>query len=259
MKHLSSIRNLMEEGQVVEAKTALENLLELGPHNLEALKIKASIFAAEGKFKEEEKIWHQILELTPDDEDAIEYIQQRQIDFYFTDDLPGGARRFLAYPRALVKISLIGLMCCMSFLMLTKVSEEKAWGMTPELIYLAFLLLVICPWIGIIYTWSRSLKNVVTSYEGIEVAARFKNYAYKWNELKEVCLVSAFNPFEPDLRLLIVPMKNGHNPISIDLNEESTSIRARSFLINELLNHYPNARYVCEKELTIQKNLVRHF
>jgi tetratricopeptide (TPR) repeat protein len=259
MKHLSTIKELMEDGHVREAKTALENLLELGPNNLEALKIKAGIHASEGRFKEEEKIWHQILEADPEDEDAIDYIQQRQIDFYFTDDLPGGARRFLAYPRALVKISLLGLIGCISFLMLTKLSEQKEWGLTPEMVFGAFIVLVICPWVGIIFTWAKSLKNVVTSLEGIEIATRFKRYAYKWPELKEVYLVSAPNPFDPDLKMILIPTDSSHRPISIDLNEGSTSIRARTFLVNELSNHYPDVIYLCEDDLKISDNPPRHY
>lgn len=258
MRHLSEIRKLMETGQVTEAKSALENLLELGPANLEALKIKAGIFAAEGRFQEEEKVWHRILEMSPDDEDAIDYIQQRQIDFYFTDDLPGGARRFLAYPRALVKISVLGLLGCTSFLMLTRLSE-KSWGLTPEAIFGAFLILVILPWVGIIWTWARSLKNVVTSLDGIQVSTRFKRFVFRWADLDKIYLLHAANPFDPDLKLLLIPKDNEERPINIDLNESSSSIRARSFLVNELFIYFPDVVHQCEDEVDLGSAHPRHY
>ena len=248
----------MEQGQVDEARGALDDLLALGPGNLEALKVKAAIFGSEGRFRDEEQIWHQILEANPEDEDAVEYVQQRQIDFYFTDDLPGGSRRFLAYPRALVKISLLGLIGCVSFLLLTKVAEQEKWSFGPELIFASFFFFVICPWIGILASWSTSLKNIVTGLDGLIIATRFKSYAYKWTELKSICLVYANNPLDPDLRLMFTP-SDGSRPILVDLNEGSSSIKARTYLVNELSHYFPEITYSHEDQVLATELRPRHY
>lgn len=251
MKHISAIEKLIEGGEVVEARSALDNLLELGPNNLDALKLQALIFSSEGKFKEEERVWYRILEIANDDEDAIEYVQQRQIDFYFTDDLPGGGRRFVAYSRALVKISFIGLMGCISFLLLTKVASQRGWQLTPEGIGSAFLVMVILPWVAIIYTWVRSLRNITVSYEGIDVLMRFRRLFFRWEDIKEISLVSTGHPGDPNLRLIIESLNPEIRSLVLDLNEDSSSIRARSFLVNEILAHRPQIQICHETDVDI--------
>ncbi len=252
MKHITAIQQMIDEGEYREASNALDNLLELGPNNLEALKIKASLFAAEGRFKEEERIWQRILQSANDDEDAIEYLQQRQIDYYFTDDLPGGGRRFLAYPRALVKISLFGLVGCISFLMITRLSEQKGWALTGETIFAAFGLLVLSPWLAIIYTWVRSLKNITVTYRGIEVATRFNRLFYEWENICQISLVSSANPTAPHLRLLIEPKAKDPRPFCLNLDEDSTSIKARTFLLSEIALHRFDIRYIDERKVDMK-------
>ena len=249
----------MEDGQVQEAKDALENLLYLGPNNVDALKIKAGILSAEGRFKEEEQIWYQILEINEEDEDTLDYIHQKQIDFYFTDDLPEGGRRFLAYPRALVKISLLGLIGCISFLLVTKLAESKSWELGAEMIFTSFLILVISPWVAIIYIWVRSLKTITISYRGIDVTTRLKNHKFAWDDLERISLTHSINPFEPDLSLLLVPKDQELRPLKIDLNEGSSSIRARTFLVNEIQSHHPNLDYVLDETIDLSQRKPRNF
>ena len=189
MKHVAAIKELLEDGKTEEAQSALENLLALWPSNVEALKIKATVFASEGRFQEEERTWYEILEINNEDEDAIDYIQQRQVDFYFTDDLPGGGRRFLAYPRMLVRVSLLGLIGCISFLMLTKLVDDKTFLLSPNSIFISFMVLVISPWLGIIYVWLKSLRNITVHRHSIEISTRLKKMDYKWEDIDKLYLI----------------------------------------------------------------------
>lgn len=259
MRHIGAIKKMMEEGQVDQAKEALENLLELGPHNLEALKMKAALYAAEGRFLEEEKTWHQIIEISHDDEDALEFIQQRQIDFYFTDDLPGGGRRFLAYPQAFVKISLLGLLGCITFLLVTRLVEQKQWSLSPEVLFLTFLVLVISPWVGILYTWVKSLKNITISFEGLRVESRLKSHHFPWEDLKGIYLVYNQNPLDPELQLVLTPKDDQKTSVAIDLSEGSSSIRARSFLVNEVSAHSLGVEHIPADQFSFPKGSVVHY
>ena len=248
MKHVPAIKALLEEGQTEEAQSALENLLAIGPYNIEALKIKATIYAAEGRFQEEEKTWYEILEINNEDDDAIDYIQQRQVDFYFTDDLPGGGRRFLAYPRLLVRVSLLGLIGCISFLMLTKLADDKTFNLSPDVIMASFMILVISPWLGIIYVWLKSLRSITVHRNSIEVSTRLKNLDYKWEDLEKLYLIHSATPLDPDLRLLIIPKNKEHRPLQFDLNDDTSAIRARNILVREIIHYSENLQFISENK-----------
>jgi tetratricopeptide (TPR) repeat protein len=63
MKHVTSIKKIIESGDREEAQQAIDNLLELGPNNLEALKLKAMLYSSEGRFSEEAQVWHRVLQV----------------------------------------------------------------------------------------------------------------------------------------------------------------------------------------------------
>ena len=136
MSHVAKIKSMLDQGEVNEAQDALENLLELGPNNVEALKLKAFLYMAQGRFNEEEKVWQKVFEVDQEDPDAIEFLQRKHMEdrehYYFTDILPEGGRRYLAYPRTLVNISLIGLIGCISFLLLTRLSDDFEFATSPR-------------------------------------------------------------------------------------------------------------------------------
>ena len=242
MRHVSAIRKLIAEGNVREAEAALDNLLELGPSNVDALKLKAMIFGAEGRFRDEEQIWSHILKIDQEDPDAIGYIHKRHIEdrehYYFTDDLPGGGRRFLAYPRALVNISVVGLMGCIGFLMLTRLAERFPVLQVPTVVLVSFLILLISPWVGIIVSYCRSIRAIDVSHLGVGFATRFNSTQLKWPDVEKICLTYSNDPNEPDLRLVVIPRDPRIRPVEVDMNETSSPIRARSHLVNEISMHY---------------------
>ncbi|MBQ47608.1 MAG: hypothetical protein CMP10_09110 [Zetaproteobacteria bacterium] len=256
MKHIENIERLLEKGHTEDAWEALDNLLTLGPNNVAALKLKAFLYKGQGRFAEEEGLWHKIYDIDNEDLEALEFIQKRQLEdrehYYFTDDLPDGGRRFLAYPRSLVKISIIGLMGCLAFLMLTRVIEQNQWTNGPIIILISFFFLVISPWVAIIWTWSHSIRSVEINKSGIEVTTRFKSFPFKWNELDRICLAYSPDPNEPDLRLVLLPKSPYTRPIEIDMNEESSAIRARIHLITEISTSYYPIGYEDHSKLELE-------
>lgn len=247
MRHVTAIRQLLDQGQRAEAKSALEDLLSIGPSNLEALKLKALLYAGEGRFPEEEKVWLRILEIDREDPDAIQFIIKKQIEdrehYYFTDDLTGGGRRFLAYPRLLIRISMLGLIGCVSFLMLTRVLEAYPDFNRPEFVLSAFGVMVISPWLGILWTYFRSVRSVSVTRLGLEVATRTRAFRFTWAELGTVSLSHSQDPNEPNLRLVLIPRDQKNRCIIIDLNEETSAIRARTHFVHELHHHCANFTY----------------
>jgi len=246
MKHVSAIKDIVAKGQFEEAHQALEDLLELGPNNMEALKLKAALFQHVGRFDEEENVWRRIIEVDHEDEEAIAYFQRSQLEdrehYYFTDPLPGGGRRFLAYPRALVSVSFVGLLGCVSFLLLTRTSGENLTR-SPLVLFAAFALLVLSPWIAIIYLYLRTLRSINVTSPGFEVTTRFKNFLYPWTAIKQIYLAHSDNPETSDLRLIIVPQDNTQPPMSIDFGEDTSAVRARRHLLQEIRDYHHDIRY----------------
>ena len=263
MKHVNAIEKMIEDGKVEEAHQSLEELLEIGPNNVQALKLLAALYVHEGRFDKEERIWHRIYDVDNEDDDTIEYFQKSQLEdrehYYFTDVLPGGGRRFIAYPRSLVNISMVGLMGCVGFLMLTRMSTEQEILKSPAAVMTFFLVLVISPWIGIIYTWAKSLRSVTVTSSHIEVKTRFRTFHYDWNQISKISLAHSQNPSDEELRLVVVPHEHHSTPsISIDFSEDTSSIRARRYLINEIKDFHSQIEYDILEDLQLSKKTTVH-
>lgn len=253
MRHVAQIKEIVASGDVPKAHEALEDLLALGPNNLEALKLKAQLFAREGRFLEEAKIWDRVLQVDREDPDAISFLFKQQAEdrehFYFTDHLPGGARRYLAYPKSLVTTSILGLLGCIIFLTLTKLGDNFPLLNQAHIMLASFGIFVLTPWLAIIYNYLRSLKHITISQHGIEIASRFRTLDYKWNDLERVSLAHDLRSDSADLSLVIVPRDKQASALKIDMNDDSSSIRAKGHLINEITLFFD--RFYHEKLSTI--------
>ena len=247
MRHVAHIKKIVEEGQRDEALVAIENLLYLGPKNLEALKLKALIFASEGKFEDETQVWLRILQIDNEDVDAIEFFLRKQHEdrehFYFTDPIANGGRRYLAYPRKMFTAALLGLFGCGVFVTISRMSTVYPVLGRPTTLLSAFGILVLLPWIAIMWSWARSLKSLSVISQGITAQTRFKSLAYKWTDLNEVVLANDGNPYDPTLWLVIRPNDIAATPLLIDLSEASSSLRARSHLIRDVMQLAPQFRF----------------
>lgn len=238
MRHVNTIRKLVDEGEAEQAHEALDNLLALGPSNVEALKLRADLFRRVGRLTEESKIWLKIIDVDREDADAIDYFYQQQVEdrehFYFTEDLPEGGRRYLAYPKSLVNTSVLGLLGCMTFLVITRFADVYPALADPTLLLGMFLILVASPWIGIIVTFLRAIRYVSISDKGLELASRFRVYRYDWNHLDHLALAHSANPGDSSLSLVIVPKDADATAIYLDVGDSSSAIRARTYLIREI-------------------------
>jgi tetratricopeptide (TPR) repeat protein len=262
MKHVTHIRKIVEKGHLEEAHKAIEELLELGPKNLEALKLKAALFDHVGRFEDEELLWRRIIDIDSEDEDAIQYFQKAQLEdrehYYFTDPLPGGGRRFLAYPRTLVSVSFIGLIGCVSFLLLTRANGQMI-TQSPFLLLAAFLLMVVSPWLAIIWLYVRTIRSINVTSAALEVCTRFKTFRYPWPEIQQICLAHSGEPAEGELKLMILPLEKSTLPMSIDFAEATSAVRARRHLIQEIRDYFQDIRYEQMDSLPVDNRSIRRF
>ncbi len=262
MKHVTQIRKIVEQGHLDEAHRAIEDLLEMGPKNLEALKLKAALFEHVGRFDEEEGTWRRIIDIDNEDDDAIQYFQKAQLEdrehYYFTDPLPGGGRRFLAYPRTLVSVSFVGLIGCVTFLLMTRVNGQMI-TQSPLLLLSAFVLMVVSPWLAIIYLYVRTIRAINVTSTAIEVSTRFKTFRYAWPDIQQICLAHSGEPEEGELKLVIVPREKNTAPMSIDFSEATTAVRARRHLIQEIRDYFHDIRYEQIDSLPVDRRSFRRF
>jgi hypothetical protein len=263
MLHVKQIREIVDAGQADEAHQALDQLLALGPNNTEALKLRARLLESEGRFADEAKIWDKIAQVDREDPDAVAFLMRRQLEdrehFYFTDDVPGGGRRFLAYPRALINNSAMGLIGCIAFLLSTRLSHRFPIFADPVVMLSLFSLFVMVPWLSIVWVYFRSLRSLTVSQVGVAVSTRIKTRALNWADVDKVCLARAFGPKGHGLTLVFLPKDSAAKPIEIDLNHGSSAIRARSYLIREISRHFHEPEYLRREQLGLERRSVAQY
>ena len=262
--HVKDITKFVESGQHDDALTALDDLLLLGPGNTNALKLKAFILHQQGLFRDEEAIWHSIIDKDPEDLDAIEYLYRRHIEerehFYFTDDLPQG-RRYLANPRSLMNMTLLLLVGCVLFLTVSGYGRKYLFLASPDVMVSLFGLMVVLPLLGILTTYLRSLREVLVSVRGIRIITLLRAYEFSWTDLDSIHLAHFCRPAgDMGLSLLIFPNKQvAPEPIEIDLSPDRSSLRARTFFIDEIRKHFAGLAYSKRENLELGSRRIQSF
>ncbi len=263
MLHVKQIREIVDQGQSDEAHAALDQLLALGPNNTEALKLRARLLEAEGRFHEEARIWDRIAQVDREDPDAVAFLMRRQLEdrehFYFTDDVPGGGRRFLAYPRALINNSAMGLIGCIAFLLSTRLTPRFPVLADPVAMLSLFGFFVMLPWLSIVWVYFRSIRSLTVSQTGVSVSTRVKTRVLAWGEIDKVYLARTFSPKGTGLTLVFLPKGQEVKPIEIDLNHGSSCIRARSYLVREISRHFQEPEYARREVLGLEQRRITSY
>jgi tetratricopeptide (TPR) repeat protein len=263
MMHVKQIQKIIDEGRTEEAHEALEQLLCLGPHNTEALKLRAMLYGQKGRFAEEARAWERIITIDGEDPDAISYFRLRHLEdrehFYFTDDLPDGGRRFIAYPKSLVRSTFYALGGCLSFLCLSRLAVIYPAMESPAVLMPIFTIFVILPWIWTITAWLRAIRYISLTRERIEFSTRIKTLWLEWKAVQGVYLVHNIEPNSAKLSLVIIPIDPEQPAIDIDLSVESSAIRARSYLLKEVATLYGEPIIASLQELKLGSRPVLKF
>ena len=258
--HVRQIRESIDSGKTDEAHDALDQLLALGPQNTEALKLRASLYESEGRFVDEARVWDKVSTVDREDPDAIAFLLRRQLEdrehFYFTDDVPGGGRRFMAYPRRLINNSALGLIGCIAFLLSTRVSVSFPVFADPSVMISMFGVCVLLPWLSIMVVYFRSIRSITLNSSIITVSTRLRAHTFQWQELERVCLARTASGRGPYLSLVLLPKDRTVTPIEIDLNQGSTAIRARSYLIREIARLFCEPEYLRREALDLERRKV---
>ncbi|MBI2602708.1 MAG: hypothetical protein HYW48_06610 [Deltaproteobacteria bacterium] len=262
VKRVEDIRSLIDRGEFEEAQTSLDGILELGPRNLEALKLKAFLYSCQGRFEDEASTWRKIIEVDPEDEAAMlffhkSFIEERERE-YFTDLLPSGARRFLAHPRNVINASFLGLIGCAIFLSVSNLARKYIILTTPLISFLLFLLLVGVPWVVIFVAYFRSIRDVTIGVDGILVRTRTKSYALRWKDVNSFYIVHRAPPGLGEMSLVFVPERKDQEMIEIEIGENSV-IRAPSFFLREVVKVFQEPVYSSRESLPWERRAILSF
>ena len=269
MQHVKQIREIALRGETNAAHDALDNLLALGPKNTEALKLRASLYEREGRFGEELQIWNKIMLVDQEDPDLLSYVLKRQTEerehFYFTDDLQEGGRRFRAYPRSLVRMAVMGFTGCIGFLLASRImpslpvlNQMDQASQAMAMLGL-FLVMVMGPWIGIMYIFINMLMSLTVNRTGIEFKTSMRRISMPWPTIDQVILLHDLSGEEARLSLMFVPKDKVLPIVEIDLGQDSTCIRARSYLINEISRSFHEPHYMPSTRFNLDGRTVRAF
>jgi hypothetical protein len=252
--NVQAIQLKAEAGDLKGAHDALDSLLEMGPNNLEALKLRARLHEVAGRFHEEAQIWEKVARIDREDEELFDYLLRRQNEdrenFYFTDSLPSGGKRFLAYPRRMIRSAVFGLIGCLGFLTLARLGIRFPILNHPVAMLGSFGLMVIAPWVAIMWSYGRSIRYITIGMEGLEVATRFKIHKIPRNQIHKVVLTLDDLKSQWQLNLVVTTVDQSIPNVSIDFNEKTTSIRARSYFLRELTRFCGEAEYSSMPEIS---------
>ncbi len=250
---IKGAKALINRGSLRQAHRAVDRLLAMGPNNLSMLKLKGLLLAREGRFDEEAQVWQQIFELYHEDEDAFHFFRhldlEERFNFYFSDYLPGGGRRFLTQPQSVLNASVLGVAGCLLFLLI------HSWGLSYRLLALPlisvifFFLLVLIPWVAIFMVYLASLREITLTREGIRFVTKLKLISWRWDEISSVYLAHSLTAYSHSLSMVFQPKNTSLSALEIDLTKESTPIRAPSFFVREVFQHFPKPQYVNREQL----------
>lgn len=241
MLRCSDIKKLIGQGQYQNAHRALDHLLSLGPSNLDGLKLRGLLYAYEGRFYNEAKIWTKVFDLDKEDQDALDYLQRLQTEqaesIYFTDYLPSGGRSFIPHPHKLITASSWGLLGCVTYLLISTQGKKIPLLETPFFSFGLFFLCVGLPWLAIIYNYFKGLFELTISNKGISFISRTNKIQLNWHDLSKIYLAHDRLKNVPRLSLILISRKKDRPTVEINLNLDSSIIRTRSLFVNEIKTH----------------------
>ena len=241
MKHVQTLKKELQEGTCSDPHADLNELLLMGPNNIEAIKLKAFLYHYEGRFQEESSAWHKIIEIDPEDRDAISYLRSMKTEdieyMYFTAEEDDQGRKFFLFPQKLIKASLIGLAGCLIFLGLSYLLEKTPY-ISDILILSIFLLTVCTPWIFIGLKFLTAIHSITINNQGICFRSRTKKKFIPWNTTKEIQCIHDMNFDSTEFKMVFKDNKDSTN-CEIDLGPGSC-VRAKTYFIREIMFHFQN-------------------
>jgi hypothetical protein len=240
MKHVKEANQLLDHGDAPGALGILEDILSLAPRNSEALRLKARILDAWGRFDESLQVLHalsQTASLTEVEVGDLEARAMEEKEAIVYSELSAEGRWYFAFPAAQVWISLFGFIGCASFLLLSPGLLSEGAGRLPELAA-AFGAFVVLPWIALVAVHMTGVKRILVGVGGLRVCHRFRENTYPWSAFGKA-IVEYDQDIKSDyLRLHLYAANESKTPmVSFDISRRRSVVKARRHFVRNVLSY----------------------
>ena len=251
MKHVKDAKNLVDAGDGEGALAILDNLLSLAPRNFEALRLKAEILDAWGRFDDSLKTLHHLAQQRNLDEQSVHALEKRALEekeSMVFSELSSEGRWYFAFPTAQVWISLMGFIGCAAFLLLAPQLLTEGMDRFFEMSF-AFGFLVVLPWLGLIALHVFGIKKVLVGIGGLRISRRFSEKTIPWSQIGSVTLEYDKDPKSGHLQLLVYSVEANLPPIlSLDVSKSKSVVKARRHFVRNVLSYAGIVAYISRNE-----------
>jgi hypothetical protein len=240
MKHIRDAQKLLEAGDGPGTLVIVENLLELAPKNIEALRLKARVLDGWGQFDESLSLLKRIAFIDNYSDESMtdleERVQEEREALVFSELAPEG-RWYFSLPRSQIWISLYGFFGCASFLLLSTQWLNQGTARLKELL-VAFIILVVVPWVALSIVHFTGIKKVLVGLDGIRICKRFSNQTYSWKQLSVAVIEYDKNLLNGHLKLILYAQENIKQPVvELNISEKGCAVRARRHFVRCVLSY----------------------
>jgi hypothetical protein len=142
----------------------------------------------------------------------------------------------------MLQASVWGLLGCSLFLSMGHVHTFVAFFMHAWVMIALFALLVVSPWLVILYAYTTSLREIVLTHEGITMKTRWKTYQLPWLHTEAVVVAHTPSPLH-QLSLWIIPKSEDLPAWQLNLKKGECVIKARGWFVHEMQRCAPKLYY----------------
>lgn len=262
MRHVSDAKKLIDAGKSREALDILDNLLGLAPRNHEALRLKASLLDAQGRFDESLLVLRDLARFDGLSPEALRDLEQRTLEereVAVYSELTSEGRWYFAFPAAQLWISLYGFLGCAFFLLISPGLLGPQVGEALPRVAFAFFIFVALPWMALVIVHMIGIKKIFVGLGGLRICTRFREREIPWSNV-----VSATLEHHPDNRfgelhlVLYGHDKSGASLAETEGSKQATAtvlarlnvspkhsvVRARRHFVRAVLTHIDVVSYV---------------
>jgi hypothetical protein len=240
MKHIRDAQKLLDAGDGPGTLAVVENLLELAPKNVEALRLKARVLDGWGQFEDSLNLLRRIAFIDNYSDESMAdleaRVQEEREALVFSELAPEG-RWYFAFPRSQIWISLYGFFGCASFLLLSTQWLNQGAARLQELL-VAFVVLVVVPWVALSVVHFSGVKKVLVGLDGIRICKRFNSQTYSWKQLSVAVIEYDRNLLSSHLKLILYSQENMKQPLlELNISEKNCVVRARRHFVRCVLSY----------------------
>lgn len=226
--------------EVTQALAVLDDIIHLSPRNVNAVQLKVEILEELGLFEGVSKLIRNIAHVPGLSDDLKSFLRQKLLEekisqFYIEQDEEGS--RFSAPSVLGFWVSLFGIVTSLIFISMSHflLFSQKT---NQSFFLLIFFLLVILPWLLLMYVNQRNVQSYLMNTQGLTLKYFSKNHCYRWDQMTHVFIQSDLH--QPKHRLSLHFQQREGEDLVIDLSRNSPLFYCRKAFLKEVLKYIPS-------------------